>query len=152
MAYTLQALIGGERLIKSAEPDGTSVVTLPQGMAMVPITDQVREAYDIPYIPFTDDRKAADERVPDGLVELVSPIAKVGKVVYVEADFFGGDGMQACVMWEKGGRTLAPAPSINRWAINAALQFLGVSRADHRDEFDALDLGLHRRTEKWRGD
>jgi hypothetical protein len=105
----------------------------------------MREAYDIPFLPLTDEGMA---EVPDSITAIANAIARSGRVVYVEAEFFGGDGIQACVTW---GSTLHPSrPLVDASAINTALRFLGVEVGDdHHDEFDAL--GEHRDTEDWLG-
>jgi hypothetical protein len=38
---------------------------------------------------------------------------------------------------------------VDGFAINTALRFVGVVKDGHRDEFEALGLGLHRATENW---
>jgi hypothetical protein len=144
MSYTLQALIADEVAIRKTAPPDAIVVPLPQGKAMIPFSDELREAYDISFLPLTDE--GAPE-VPGGIAAIAEAIAKAGRVAYVEAEFFGGDGTQACVTWDATPR--ASQPLVDAGAINAALRFLGVNVGDHHDEFDALGLGRHRTTEEW---
>lgn len=144
MAYTLQALIADEAVISSAVPPTAILVQLPQGKAMIPLSDGLREAYDIPFLPLTAE---GAEETPDGLTTIAEAIAKAGKVVYVEAEYFGGDGVQASIAWE--ATLQATRPLVHASAINSALQFLGVKVGDHRDEFDAIGLGKHRDTNDW---
>lgn len=146
MAYTLQALIADEAVISAALPTAAVLVRLPQGKAMIPLSDEMREAHDIPFLPLTDD---GAQEVPDGIKAIAEAIAKIGRVVYVEAEFFGGDGTQACVTWD--ATLQASQPLVDTGAINTALRFLGVTVGDHHDEFDALGLGRHRGTESWVG-
>jgi hypothetical protein len=144
MAYTLQALIADEAVISAALPTVAVLVRLPQGKAMIPISDEVREAHDIPFLPLTDE--GATE-LPPSITAIAKAIAKGGRVAYVEAEFFGGDGIQACVTWDATFE--ASQPIVDAGAINIALRFLGVRVGDHQDEFDALGLGNHRATEDW---
>lgn len=81
-----------------------------------------------------------------------------GALAYVEADFFGGVGTQAAVVWDGGRLVLGPLsarlgpgrPRPRRaWPINRALRTLGVRAGAHVDEFEAADLGRHRETEDW---
>jgi hypothetical protein len=146
MAYTLQALIADETVISMAVPTGAVLVRLPQGKAMIPLCDEMRDAHGIPFLPLTDEGMA---EVPDGITAITDAIAKSGRVVYVEAEFFGGDGTQACVTWDSALRASQPLVDAN--AINSALRFLGVKVGDHHDEFEALGLGRHRDTEDWVG-
>ena len=146
MAYTLQALIADEAVIRTAVPTDAVVVRLPQGKAMIPLSNRMREDHDIPFLPLTDEATAA-VAVPESIAIIAESVAKAGKVAYVEAEFFGGDGTQACVTW--GGTGQGSKPVVNVGAINTALRFLGVQVGDHHDEFDALGLGRHRGTEDW---
>jgi hypothetical protein len=146
VAYTLQALIADEAAIKTAAPPDAIVVRLAQGKAMIPISDRMREAHEIPFLPLTDE---GAEQVPEGITLIAELIAKTDRTVYVEAEFFGGTGTQAYVAWDREGQ--ASKPVVDASAINAALRFLGVQVGDHHDEFDALGLGLHRATEEWEG-
>jgi hypothetical protein len=144
MAYTLQALIGDEFVIRTAVPSDGVVVRLPQGKAMVPLSERMRQNHDIPFLPLTDEGVAG---VPESIAFVVESMARSGKVAYVEAEFFGGTGTQACVTWDVTGQVSQPV--VDDSAINAALKFLGVRKEHHQDEFDALGLGRCRATEEW---
>jgi hypothetical protein len=144
MSYTLQALIGDEFVIRTAVPSDGVVVELPQGKAMVPLSERMRQNHEIPFLPLTDEGVAM---VPESIAFIVESMAKSGKVAYVEAEFFGGTGTQACATWDITGRVSQPVVHDN--AINAALKFLGVHIEGSHDEFDALGLGRCRDTEEW---
>jgi hypothetical protein len=144
MAYDLQALIADEATIRTAVPAGAVVIRLPQGKAMIPVSDQVREVHDIPFLPLTDE---GITEVPDGIATMGEAIARAGRVAYVEAEFFGGVGTQACVTWDAS--RIPSQPLVDVHAINTALRFLGVVIGDHHDEFDALGLGNCRGTDEW---
>jgi len=143
--YVLEALIADEALIWKALPLYGAVVRLSQGKAMIPFSKWMREFYDIPRFPFTE---GEPQLIPESIVSIAAPIAKAGRVAYIEANFFGGDGTQACVVWDSGGEILRLFKEPK--AINAALRLLGVEVRDAHDEFDALDLGRHRDTERWK--
>lgn len=144
MSYTLQAFVTDDIPVGTAIPSNAVVVRLPQGKTMLVLSEQLREAHGIPFLPLTDE--GATE-LPSSIAVIAEAIAKARKVAYVEAEFFGGDGTQACVTWDA---TLAPSrPLVDPGAINAALRFLGVKVGDHHDEFDALGLGRYRDTEDW---
>jgi hypothetical protein len=144
MAYTLQALIGDEGAIRAAVPIDLNVVSLPQNKAMIPLTEALQQSRKIPFLPLTDEGLNS---LPEAIENLAAPFVQQGKIVYVEAEFFGGEGIQACVLWNRGGQ--ASPPVVDGFAINTALRFLGVVPDGHRDEFEALGLGLHRATEDW---
>jgi hypothetical protein len=144
MAYDLQAWIANEATIRTAVPTGAVVVRLPQGKAMIPVSDHVRQIHKIPFLRLTDERFA---ELPAGVATVGRAIARAGRVVYVEAEFFGGGGTQACVTWDAICKPSQPL--IDDHAINSALRFLGVTVGDHQDEFDALGLGTCRSSEEW---
>ena len=145
MAYTLQALIGDETSIRGLTPAELTVVNLPQGKVMIPLTEALRQSYHIPFLPLTDEGL---DSLPETIASLAAPYVQRGRIVYVEAELFGGDGIQACVLWDRGG--LASIPIVDGFAINTALRFIGVLADGHRDKFEALGLGLHRTTEDWK--
>jgi hypothetical protein len=83
-------------------------------------------------------------------------------LVYIETDYFGGDGWQAAMAWVGGRAIFGPVRTSDEWeggkfvptpllegAINQAVRHLGVKRGAARDEFDALGLGQHRSNESW---
>jgi hypothetical protein len=90
-------------------------------------------------------------------------LSRGGAVAYVEAEFFGGTGSQAAVVWRDGAVVLPPTVTTDEpgergerielgdpdWAINRALQVLGASAEGAIDEFEAVGLRAHRDTEDW---
>jgi hypothetical protein len=144
MAYTLQAFIGDEEVLKRAVVPGAKVVSLVQGKAMIPLPPGFLKELGIPVLPLIDKTR---KTLPDELLTLAQKLVGDGKLVYVEADFFGGDGTQACVTWN--GISGPSEALIDQWAINVALRFLGVEKGNHFDEFAALGLGRNRATEDW---
>jgi len=77
MSYTLQALVADEAVISKAAPPDAVVVRLPQGKAMIPLSDEMREAHHISFLPLTDEGAA---EVPDGITVIAEAIAKAGRV------------------------------------------------------------------------
>jgi hypothetical protein len=85
-------------------------------------------------------------------------------VAYVHAELFGGHRFQTAVGWEDADIRLGPlitetepggeaeswySVHTGRLAVNEALGWLGVERGQHRDEFEAVELGRHRLTDEW---
>jgi hypothetical protein len=77
----------------------------------------------------------------------------IGDVGYIEANFFGGDGNQACIVWRDGNVVFGPlradddeppTPRLRDWPINQALRFFSVVAQPDRDEFDTVNLGRFR--------
>ena len=109
---------------------------------MVPLDSAALKTYGFPFCPMTDE--GVD--LPTSLISLCQELSAMGSVAYVEAEFFGGAGTQACALFAggKAGRVLV-SPN----AINEALKWLNVSAGEAVDEFEAVGLGRHRETESW---
>jgi hypothetical protein len=144
MAYTLQAVVGRASVVRATCGD-LPVVALAQDVIMIPLTTAVRSACgEIPFLPLTDEGR---DTIPDPLKVLCSRLSAHGRVAYLEAEFFGGDGTQAMFLAEHG--SVIAGPKVDPHAINEALQALGVRSDSHHDEFDAIDLGRHRGIDDW---
>ena len=147
MAYTIQALLTKDSPSLSDE-FSTQAIDLPQGLKLLPLNETLRQEFDVPWLPFTDEGMTV---VPSGLEQLGRDLSGEGRVViYVEAEFFGGVGGQAMIAWKDGSRTHGPL--CDPTAINEALKLLGVSKGSAVDEFAAVELNRYRDTEKWKKD
>jgi hypothetical protein len=102
---------------------------------------------------------AQDEPLPPTVEETARELSRHGRVVYVEAEFFGGTGAQAAVGWEGGVvaygpiRTQSPGEGYDGfdevvegddWAVNRALGWLGVRPRGGSDAFAAIGLDRRR--------
>jgi len=158
VSYELRALAGRCEITAQAAPEahGTAV-ELPQGYGLLPITDHVLERLGgADTSPFGE----VFWFLSAGVEALARRISLAGDIAYVEAEFFGGNGTQAMVLWRGGEVCLGPItaefpataqdPSSSpQWPFNRALRELGVDRGDAFDEFDALGLGRWRHTDEW---
>lgn len=122
-----------------------SVVALPQGFALVRLHQTDGESAIAGFDRLTEEAAAA-----------AAAFSTVGRLAYIEAEFFGGTGTQAALGWDGGriafGPRLTQTPGEGRehyedveagadLAINEALRWLGVSAEGTHDEFDTLGLG-----------
>ncbi|MGO8763673.1 MAG: hypothetical protein ACLQSR_00890 [Limisphaerales bacterium] len=141
MGYFLQALIGkADTLGKhTSEFRHVHLILLPQGMAMIPLTDDLHDEIDGDNLGFV--------KLTSTVEQWAQRISSLAPVAYVEAEFFGGAGGQNAVVWSNASRVLGPIDS--KHAINEALRFLGVQIGRAHDEFDAVGLGKHRNTNDW---
>jgi hypothetical protein len=124
---------------------------LPQGFALVPITDRLADALD------NDAHATAD--VPPAkahdMVALASALSMRGPVVWAATRFFGGAGGQQAVVWRDGQVVLEIVEDEDDRAawpdspISRGLLYIGVVAAAGEDEFDALGLGRYRSNEAW---
>jgi len=93
------------------------------------------------------------ERPQQGVVDLLVRLSRHSRAVYIEAEFFGGIGAQAAISYELGvesfgplrtppGEEFAGASELagGDWAINAALEWLGVRSDGPEDRFAAVGL------------
>jgi hypothetical protein len=135
---------------------------LHERLALVPITEEAAQALS------PGDRSIisllADQPLPAALTELLRRTSREGSIAYVEADFFGGIGRQAAVLWEHGeialGPLVDPEPKklfrrrrVSKGAFNQVLRRMGVWVAPGQlDEFATVGLGRHRATEEWLDD
>ncbi|MES2638744.1 MAG: hypothetical protein V4850_04660 [Myxococcota bacterium] len=142
MSYTLQALVTD---IGAALQLGLTMRALPDGRAIIPLVDELRAKHGLPYHPLLDE----DAGLPTVLAAFCAALSQSidAPIAYVEAEFFGGAGTQASVVWEQGHVTFGP--EVSDHAINHALRVLGVRPSGDQDEFDALMLGTYRETEAW---
>jgi hypothetical protein len=144
MSYVLQALVGKGETLQSHTSDfqHVHVVPLPQGLALIPIVDDLHEHFG------EDGAREGFYRLSSDIEVWAQQMSASSPVAYIEAEFFGGDGSQSAVVWSGCSRAFGPVHA--RDAIDQALHFLGVRVGDAHDEFAALHLGRHRDTNSWR--
>lgn len=168
MSYELQAFIGRQEIFSELNGRPMKFVPLTQGMALVPLTPALGD--------WLKKHAEGEPRLHPGFEYLSGSVYRLGvelsqrgAVAYVEAFFFGNDGGQDAIVWEQGRVVMAPVHSYMTQAvspgpglksdwkvlgpgcypINEALHRLGVRKHGQYDEFDALGLGRHRKTERW---
>ena len=154
MAYEIRALVcepplaatTAELLGAQAQPltEGLHIVPLPRDGTIVP---RAESSDGDPMLLLTADVEA-----------VATEVSRRGRIAYIEAEFFGGLGVQASVVWDGGavvhGPLLREYPGENPSQpgvdpINTALEALGVAPTG-ADAFDTVGLGRHRTTEEWR--
>ena len=152
--YALSALIGSRDLLRAGSKHlrTASLVELTAVLAMIPVTKELRAELGAPGV---DASLSRFECLSRGVQQLAIALSQAGPVAYVEAEYFGGTGGQASVVFEQGRMAAAPlatqtrAPTTPSDPINTILRILGVERAPGLDEFDTVGLGRHRHTDDW---
>jgi hypothetical protein len=144
MPYMLQAIVGTRETFDAGNPEGLVTVDLTDTLKMAPLTSEVRKRYDIAVFPLTDEGL---ETLPQSVESLCRELSRNGLVAYLEAEFWGGGGIQAHALF-KDGVSLGPAV-IGEYAINQALRRFGVPLGGYHDEFAAVGLGRYRDTDAW---
>lgn len=153
MTYQLQALlapISTLEIAKQADPDLT-VISLRQGIGIIPIPISLnKEKCNLEY---SLDPGKTFRFMNDWITQILKATSFVSLIAYVEADYFGGIGHQAAVLWKDGKITLGPlwdeTSPLRRKPINRVLKRMGVKLEEHIDQFDAVGLGAHRWTDDW---
>jgi len=148
MTYSIQAFIAVQGGFPAALPDGAIVLPLGSGMQMIPLGSAMRRRYAIPFLPLTDDGATV---LPATLQAFCARLGAHGPLAYIEAELFGGSGMQAHVLMPAPGAD-ADADAMMRVsddAINRALSWLGVTPVHGKDEFATVGLDKHRETDAW---
>ena len=158
MGYVLAAFIASEAVLRQemSALEHSYVASLPQGLGLVPVTDQFFDEVSLDDPERTDDTYPQFTYLSSNLEKLALRISVLSPVAYVEADYFGGVGGQLSIVWQDSKVVLKPVEErnidrvlISQGAINAALRILGVEHGSYHDEFDALRLGRHRDTDDW---
>ncbi|MDV0438655.1 hypothetical protein [Xanthomonas sacchari] len=144
MSYTLQAVIAKSGVLPDSLPFELERVQLQSGFELVPLTSNIRDVHGIAFCPLTDE---GDEELPLSLLKLCEPLSAGGEVAYIEAEIFGGAGMQAHAIFAHG--KAIGSPVVAQSAINTALVRLGAERGEATDEFESIGLGLNRDTDQW---
>jgi hypothetical protein len=111
---------------------------------MIPLDTPSRAQLQLPFLPLTDD---GDAVLPETLARTGRSLSYQSKLIYVEAEFFGGESGQAAALFDQGKAVGAAITAPD--AINAALRWLGVQPGLDGDEFDAAGLGAKRDTDAW---
>jgi hypothetical protein len=145
MAYTLQAIITIADEFQSQLPPLLRSISLGSNVKLVPLGSEVKSHYGIPFCPLTDEGKA---ETPPPILKLCELLSQGRTLAYIEAEYFGGAGSQACVIFTDGRQVSQPIIS-SETAINQALHILGVSKGNAYDEFEAVGLEKHRNTDAW---
>jgi hypothetical protein len=151
MAFYLNAIVGYQDVLRRHRDRyrKARVVPLAHGFALIPLTTALRRELDPAAQDVGWDTSAMQEHA-ERLTAWLRDISRDGGVAYVEALFFGDSGGQEASVWRDGEVVLGPLTSSAAGPINEALRYLGVPLDPTRnDEFDALGLGQHRRTDQW---
>jgi hypothetical protein len=89
------------------------------------------------------------EIIPDRQLDsFAGAISKYGKVGLIQANLFGGNGDQACMVWDNGERIRL---EVSYNAINNAIIDIeeNIWESVKEDKFESLDLGRFRSTQEW---
>ncbi|MYM28910.1 hypothetical protein GTP58_11305 [Duganella sp. CY15W] len=144
MGYLIQAAIMMADALPGKLPPDLSVVRLDQNVRMIPLGDTALEKHDLPFLALLEENNT--KNLP-GLLKLLNSLRTAGRIAYIEAEYFGGEGTQAHILIDKDGEVKTAIATSD--AINEALKWLGVPSGGKADEFDTIGLGRYRDTNDW---
>ncbi|GGM31395.1 hypothetical protein [Micromonospora yangpuensis] len=161
MSYQLSAVVADVELLREQTVglDHAVLAALRQDFALLPVTSQLVEELTGTPSDFATGEPGPQQ--PFGLVLSAAFTAtlegwsRLGPVAYLEAEFAGGLGRQASVVWLGGAVSFGPAYDDRldgprpEWPVNAALARLGVEPGRWIDLFAEVGLHLERHTEGW---
>jgi hypothetical protein len=179
--HDVKALIAkSDKLAAGARQFESAIVCpLVQGFSLLPITEAlakelivyqaetkaaltkpmtITEALAKELIVYQSETKAAlnkpIQEFSDGLHALAIEISHDSPVAYITTFYFGGQGGQDALVWDKGRLRFSPTTQgyDQGWPntpISQALRVIGVVAEKGEDEFDTVGLGKHRETHKW---
>ena len=160
MGYQLSAVVADVELLReqTAELDHAVLAALRQDFALLPVTPQLVEELTGALPDFAVGDPGPTSRSSwclAGPGRAVAGWSRLGPVAYLEAEFSGGVGRQASVVWLAGAVSWGPhfddvldSPR-ERWPLNAALARLGAEPGRWIDPFAELGLHLERNTDGW---
>jgi hypothetical protein len=154
--HDVQALIAKSETLAAAARRFESAIVCPlvQGFSLLPITDALAKEL----AAYHAETKAALTKpirgLSNGLHALAIEISYDASVAFITTAYFGGQGGQDALVWDKGSLRFSPATQgyDQPWSnspISQALRMLGVVAENGTDEFDTVGLGKHRETHRW---
>ena len=81
------------------------------------------------------------------LYDIIKESSKLGKICYVEAEYFGGKGSHSSIAFKDNCEVFREIEIVG--SIDKALKHIGVLTINDKDEFDSIGLGKYRDTESW---
>lgn len=149
MAYTLEALLARCEVFAELPAWAADAVVIPlaQGICMLPLGHTLLHRFGTPERPWEYARHGIFTHLPEGLLPDLLELSRAGRLAYVEAEFWAGEGEQRYVVWENGA--VVDEPEESSMAINDALRRLGVQASEGLDRFDTVGLGRHRGVDDW---
>jgi hypothetical protein len=147
MGHCIHAIVARLDVTKKIRGDFPQLLCahLPQDFGLIPIEAEFVDSVTSSTVPQnTEEFMLLTPGFHAALIEL----SRLGRIAYVETEYFGGSGCQGAAVYE--GRRVVVEPSWKDEAINNALQMLGATRSRGRDEFDSLSLSLYRDNDDWR--
>ena len=154
--HDVTALIAkSEKLTATTRRFETAVVCpLVQSFSLLPITEDFEKELSVYASQTKPPLTKPIGELSDGLHVLAIEISHDCPVAYISTCYFGGQGGQNALAWDKGSLRFSPTTQgyDQVWPnspISQALRAIGVLAEEGMDEFDTVGLGKHRETHRW---
>jgi hypothetical protein len=154
--HDVKALIAKSNELAAGVRQFESAIVCPlvQGFSLSPITDALAKELAVYPVESKVTLAKPIRDLSEGLHALAIEISQHCPVAYVSTYYFGGQGGQDALVWDKGSLRFSPtAQGYNQgWPnspISQALRMIGVVATKGMDEFDTVGLGKHRETHVW---
>lgn len=152
MGYYLKAIICRDKMSREIieEYNTARRIKLENDIFLIPFTDEFYDEFNqFMVLEAFDKFIFLNERMYHYLSNksIQEPIA------YIETDYFGGNGVQSAMMFDKEKIIYDIRHEHKGYgAINLVLKELGIVKALGKDEWDTANLFKHRNTEDWLDD
>ncbi|SEU33041.1 hypothetical protein [Paenibacillus sp. NFR01] len=147
MGYCIRGFIVPNSLLNTINKSYPNIIIsrLNQGYCLIPLTDEFYDEVN----KFEGKSEQGYMFLTDKLIEFGIKLSKQLKsnIVYIEADYFGGNGYQNASVWNNGNRTFEEFKGDQ--GINNALKTLDLKIEIGKDEFETIGLNKNRRIEDW---
>lgn len=146
MAYILQAFIGEQTDLQiiADKYSNAQIVNVGQNVSIVPMTEDLFD--EINEMTISEDISSF-MFLTTNIEQAILRIIGTKLIGYIEAEYFGGQGGQAAIIWKEGHRFALFDYGPN--SINSVLKYFEVMTEKGKDEFDTINLGRHRDTNDW---
>ena len=154
--HDVTALIAKSDKLTAATRRFETVVVCPlvQSFSLLPITEDFAKELSVNASQTKAPLTKPIKELSNGLHALAIEISHDCPVAYISTFYFGGQGGQNALVWDKG--SLRCSPTTQRYdqvwpnsPISQALRAIGVLAEEGMDEFDTVGLGNHRETNRW---
>ena len=149
--YSLCAILGRTQDLE-LEPliyASARTVRLHAGISMIPLGEQLLAEIQSRSRPEPLDERLAGvfEFLTKGVEQWLRVLSESTSTVYVETEYFAGEGFERAAVWTVSQLALGPLDGAG--SINQALRSLGVLAPADRPEFEVIGLDRCRTIEEW---
>jgi hypothetical protein len=146
MGHCITALIAGPEVIGHLRESHSLIsVELRENWYLVPLEDEDLDGFGVDFTTTWD----GFNYLSPALADFLAGLSRLGPLIFVETEYFGGVGDQAAAAFAEG-HILPPTPVAGDCSINRALRCLGIISPEDLDEFDYIGLSRYRRTSDWK--